>query len=218
MSVFRTMALPDDPAFMVAAAPDPETTRSGIIPRWQFYAASLALIAIGVLAGTYVYDHLSGGVAFSPPTGIGIFALFYVVAQVIERIQEPFAPLVQEDKKDEGQAKQARDEAVAAALSTPTTQNASAAANAQAVVEQRRANTRVLLFGTGALLGMVGCGYLHAFFLKTVGVSGIQPWVDLLITGLVVGGGTKLLHDLISNLQAAKDDKKDANAGGGGSG
>jgi hypothetical protein len=125
---------------------------------------------------------------------------------------------VQEDKKDEGQAKQARDEAVAAALSTPTTQNASAAANAQAVVEQRRANTRVLLFGTGALLGMVGCGYLHAFFLKTVGVSGIQPWVDLLITGLVVGGGTKLLHDLISNLQAAKDDKKDANAGGGGSG
>jgi hypothetical protein len=65
---------------------------------------------------------------------------------------------------------------------------------------------------------MVGCGYLHAFFLKTVGVSGIQPWVDLLITGLVVGGGTKLLHDLISNLQAAKDDKKDANAGGGGSG
>ena len=29
------------------------------------------------------------------------------------------------------------------------------------------------------------------------------------MTGLAIGGGTKPLHDLISNLQAAKEDKKD---------
>ena len=33
--------------------------------------------------------------------------------------------------------------------------------------------------------------------------------IDLLVTGLAIGGGTKPLHDLVSNLQAAKVRKKD---------
>jgi hypothetical protein len=39
--------------------------------------------------------------------------------------------------------------------------------------------------------------------------QGLRRWVDLLVTGLAVGGGTKPLHDLISNLQASKEAKKD---------
>ena len=37
----------------------------------------------------------------------------------------------------------------------------------------------------------------------------LRRWVDLLVTGLAVGGGTKPLHDLVSNLQASKEAKKD---------
>ena len=33
--------------------------------------------------------------------------------------------------------------------------------------------------------------------------------LDILVPGLAIGGGTDPLHDLISNLQAAKDNKKD---------
>jgi hypothetical protein len=33
--------------------------------------------------------------------------------------------------------------------------------------------------------------------------------LDILVTGLAIGGGTKPLHDLIGNLQASKDSKKD---------
>jgi hypothetical protein len=39
--------------------------------------------------------------------------------------------------------------------------------------------------------------------------AGIRHIIDLLVTGLAIGGGTKPLHDLISNLQAAKISKKD---------
>jgi hypothetical protein len=65
------------------------------------------------------------------------------------------------------------------------------------------------MFGTSALLGMLGAGVLKGLFLVTVGVTGLDSWVGILFTGLVVGGGTKGLHDLIANLQEAKEEKKD---------
>ena len=40
--------------------------------------------------------------------------------------------------------------------------------------------------------------------------SGAPPfWADLLVTGLVVGAGTKPLHDLVSNIEHGKDAKQD---------
>jgi len=39
--------------------------------------------------------------------------------------------------------------------------------------------------------------------------AGVRHGLDLLATGLAIGGGTKPLHDLIKNLQEAKNDKKD---------
>jgi hypothetical protein len=40
--------------------------------------------------------------------------------------------------------------------------------------------------------------------------SGQPPfWVDLLVTGLVVGAGTKPLHDLVSSMEQSKNSKKD---------
>jgi hypothetical protein len=32
----------------------------------------------------------------------------------------------------------------------------------------------------------------------------VPPWIDALVTGLVVGSGTKPLHDLIIKAQATK--------------
>jgi len=38
--------------------------------------------------------------------------------------------------------------------------------------------------------------------LKSVGVASAPVWLEILVTGLAVGGGTKPLHDLIKQLQA----------------
>jgi hypothetical protein len=40
--------------------------------------------------------------------------------------------------------------------------------------------------------------------------SGQPPfWADLLVTGLVVGAGTKPLHDLVANIERSKNGKHD---------
>lgn len=84
-----------------------------------------------------------------------------------------------------------------------------AAADAQRMVNQFRANSSALSFGLAAAIAMVACGYLGVFFLHSLGVTSTGIVLDLLITGLAVGGGTKPLHDLISNVQKAKDAKQD---------
>jgi hypothetical protein len=37
-------------------------------------------------------------------------------------------------------------------------------------------------------------------------------WVDLVVTGLVVGAGTKPLHDLISNIQTSASNSKSSSS------
>jgi hypothetical protein len=81
-------------------------------------------------------------------------------------------------------------------------------ANKERCVDQIRANLTVLIFGTSALLAMIISGYMKAGLLRTVGESGIPAWVDIAVTGLIVGAGTKPLHDLTSNISASKVEKQ----------
>jgi hypothetical protein len=81
-------------------------------------------------------------------------------------------------------------------------------ANSERCVDQIRANLTVLIFGTSALLAMIISGYMKASLLLTVGESGIPVWVDIAVTGLIVGAGTKPLHDLLSNISASKVEKQ----------
>ncbi len=83
------------------------------------------------------------------------------------------------------------------------------AADAQHYVEQFRLNAASLSLGLAALLGMAASGYLGTFFLHMIGATSAGIGLGILITGLAVAGGTKALHDLISNVQKAKERKSD---------
>jgi hypothetical protein len=101
------------------------------------------------------------------------------------------------------------------------------AAAAQAELEQRRADKGIAFWALATVLGLLLSAALGLYLLHIVGLqddglardgtwtsgamsaAGIRHMLDLLVTGLAIGGGTKPLHDLISNLQAAKDSKKD---------
>jgi hypothetical protein len=81
-----------------------------------------------------------------------------------------------------------------------------AVAHYKAAVDRARASRGVLMWGiaTGAatLLSAAGGFYL----LRMINVdpaswSVVPPWLDALVTGLVVGSGTKPLHDLINRVQ-----------------
>lgn len=111
------------------------------------------------------------------------------------------------------------------------------AAVAQKEHHHSQANRAVLMWATAAVLAMLACASLGIFLLRSIetpsavkgntasasvrssstGVSAPSPAknpnrvLDLLVTGLVVGAGTKPLHDLISQIQTTSGKSK-ANA------
>ena len=65
------------------------------------------------------------------------------------------------------------------------------------------------MWALASFLGIVIAAWVGLGLLHTVGVQDAPRWVDVVVTGLAIGGGTKPLHDLIGNLQASKESKSD---------
>ncbi len=55
------------------------------------------------------------------------------------------------------------------------------------------------------LIGVAVARWSGLLFLQTIGWSTPSSKMDILVTGLVVSGGTKALHDLIGNIQKPPD-------------
>jgi hypothetical protein len=203
---------------ILTAAIDDETKKGeAVYPESAYLILSAVALLAGAVLGTLMHDNWGAGIVFKPPEGVGIFALFYIMAQGIERIQEPFTPFVTakeaggNGRKTQRRAKANLESCVSAAMEATTLADVTAAsktaANEKRTVDQVRANLTVLLFGSSALLAMLLSGYLKAGLLRSVGVSSV--WIDVVVTGVVVGAGTKPLHDLISNLKESKEKKQD---------
>jgi hypothetical protein len=82
--------------------------------------------------------------------------------------------------------------------------DADGAAQWQRLVERIRRNTAVITWGLASFLGIVLCGLFGLYMLRLVGFTGVPAQADLVISGLAVGSGTKLLHDLISSPPAVQ--------------
>jgi hypothetical protein len=61
--------------------------------------------------------------------------------------------------------------------------------------------TRTLVFGAVTfLVGVAIARWTGLLFLQAIGWTTPSSWLDVIATGLVLSGGTKALHDLISSL------------------
>lgn len=127
----------------------------------------------------------------------------------------------------EGQAQQA---VVARQVALPPTENPQLAAAQQAAVAQAELHhaqgaRAVLMWATASVLAMLVCASLGVFLLRSVEspgpakataaatsassqARGPNRLLDLLVTGLVVGAGTKPLHDLVSQIQTTSGTSK----------
>lgn len=142
-----------------------------------------ALQALGALvvvaAGIAVGLNAAGltGRPFAPPAGdvnFSVFAGLYAGAQIIERAMEFVVPLLP----------------VRAPAGTATQQAA-----------QVKADRAKWALGVTCVLGvLVSCGF-GLFLLETIGIHSGSNTLDTFVTGLLIGAGTKPLHDLISTLQ-----------------
>jgi hypothetical protein len=207
MNLFRSIAAPSLPAPAgsgdppaVAAADDPPRPSRDVV----------GLCYLIVLIGGILAWRVNHELAPSPPAvpeGLSVLVLLYVLAQVIERVLEPAVRLTVPDKKVKD-----RDAAVAVAASDPQNDGkAKIAANAQRDVDAERATVSVAVWAAATFLGMMLSAVSGAYLLTALGVNGLgdKPWIDIVVTGLAVGAGTKPVHDLISRIDAAKNAAKD---------
>jgi hypothetical protein len=148
-----------------------------------------------------------------------LLAVFYVVAQATERLIEPLllqeavAPQTDELKANVGEAKTTLAVATrlgdgnAAQLAEDAVKEAQ---NELTIAQKQRA---VIGWALASAFALIVCGLLGLGLIGSVSTVATESdfWksvfsrVDVVVTGLAVGAGTKPLHDLITRIEKSKD-------------
>ena len=144
------------------------------------------LLGLGLAASAYFAAwglHGNGSSTYRIGNQWSALAGLFILAHAIERLLEPFSARLGPDKNKR---------------------------TAQEDKEMCRRLTAVVTWGVATGLACLLCAKLNITLMEAVRANGSgQPpfWADLLITGLVVGAGTKPLHDLVSSIERGKNGK-----------
>lgn len=72
-------------------------------------------------------------------------------------------------------------------------------------IKQEKANKAIVMSAIAFVIAVVLCEVLGLYLLQAVGVEKIPGNLDVIITALAIGGGTKPLHDFIKNIEKTKN-------------
>jgi hypothetical protein len=141
-----------------------------------------------------------GGTQAFDPKGkadadLAFFAGFFLAAQAIERILELFAPFVPFWTIPTTVNIPVVESNVATTVSTDATTDD--------LINQKKADRGFVMLGLATLLGVAASAGMGLYLPEAIGVS-VPRWLDMIVTGFALAGGTKGLHDLIKTLQKAK--------------
>jgi hypothetical protein len=178
--------------------PSPKVTISSI------FAVIAAIALMSVTYRFWIKPTPSLAIAKSYVPYAGVIA----ASAALERFLEPLSSLLmnKEAKKNKDTAAKAKADAqtagaapgVPAAIVHDKTQTA---ADAQAKADTDRANRTVFFWAIASICGIGIAGGFGFFLLQSI-AAGVNPYLDLAVTGLTIGAGTKPTHDLITSLQA----------------
>ena len=125
----------------------------------------------------------------------------FILALANERAVEPFSRKLGPDTT---RRREAKDRVLA---STRVQDRKEIAVQCQLAIDMCRRLTAVVTWGVATGLAFLLCAGLNITLMQAVRAngSGAPPfWADLLVTGLVVGAGTKPLHDLVSSIERGR--------------
>ena len=175
-------------------------------------------LAAAAFVATLLIHHQSIQVA----AGFAPFAVVYIVAQALERFLEPFSEKdpTASTKNDAKNEVAAKTQDLKTAQKDPTV-DATAEASAEAAVatakkaESTAEHERIIFYwAIASILGLVLAAVLGLGLIQSVAlINGGDPSkfiraVDVVVTGLAIGAGTKPLHDLIEVVHETKKEKE----------
>jgi hypothetical protein len=179
-------------------------------------ASVLSLVSAFVLvaaggAGSWALWHFNvNAQAIHLPDATTFFAVLFAFATAVERILEPFARFLP--------GKHARGELEAAVANLAnkyhdaTLDDLIQVAHAKSMMEKGRASRGLVSWGIATAVATVASSAGGLYLLHSIAGenwNGIPVWVDAIVTGIVVGSGTKPLHDVISKVQKNKEKSED---------
>ncbi|MEU0552624.1 hypothetical protein [Dactylosporangium sp. NPDC006015] len=208
----------DEVGIAIAAAGPPEPTPGGeaaAVPPQPASVLSLVsaflLVAAGGLGSWALWHYKINAQAIHLPDATTFFAVLFAFATAVERILEPFARFLP--------GKHARGELEAAVANLAnkyhdaTLDDLIQVAHAKSMVEKGRASRGLVSWGIATAVATVASSAGGLYLLHSIaGESwdGIPVWIDAIVTGIVVGSGTKPLHDVISKVQKNKEKSEDS--------
>jgi hypothetical protein len=157
--------------------------------------------AFGTLTGCYVIGmalhHWRGPLGYRVGSSWQAYAGLFVLTAGIERLIQPFSDILGDAPRTPGPT------------TAPVTSGSSLIS--PQIDTKSKKNTAIVTWGLASGLGCLACALLGVGLLTAimnVNSSLPPPSLDVLVSGLVVGAGTKPLHDLITNIQTSKDIKQ----------
>lgn len=147
--------------------------------------------------------------------GLTIFAVFFVSATVIERLLEPLSSIILPKKEEADKAGEAQVIAKSALIACESPQAGSAqieeaekkvkaAGEAKANLAEKEWKRTIVMWLLASVIGMYVSASLEIYLLRTVGIGHASRWEEILATGLIIGSGTKPLHDVITIISEKK--------------
>ncbi len=175
-------------------------------------ASSLAAVVVaGLVLGQVMKDAKYSETAVAI-AGLSVFAGIYAAAQGLERFLEPISHWflsTQNGEKSYGDAVVEADKAITAWRANPTDETRATAetkmksmADAKAKIDERRDDRSAAYWAIASIAGMLVSGFFHLYLLKLIGVTTTLGW-DVAATGVIVGSGTKPVHDLITKASSS---------------
>lgn len=133
-----------------------------------------AVVAVGMNAAGWTNN------AFEPSASttanFGLFAGFYVAAQVLERLMQLVVPML------------------------PPLPLPASIIDETVKAAQIKADRANVTLGVAAVLGVAASNAFGLFFLAAIGMD-VSHTVDSFLTGITIAAGTKPLHDFITLIQ-----------------
>lgn len=194
-----------------AGTPAPKATKAAASTSYVVWSVGIVVVGIVLSPFAWWLGHQAGWTQGSVE-GTSAFAFIYVISQATERIVELVVNWLgtSRDSSAEKRKQLAQADLVTAAKDADDGKMRQATSQ----LNEARADLTVLGAGLSVAIGAVLVSFFNYDFPKAIGVTHggsnevantIATAVSVAVTAIVVSGGSKGLHELISKVQKSKE-------------